>query len=190
MTRSLALEAFDLAPQPPVEHPGPSDDWKSGHAEGLADGLAMAELRQTMLAETVVQAIADLSFTYAEARAQVLMSLRPLFAAIMSRLLPDIATAALLPHVVDLLAEAAQADSAMPVAITVHPSLQGGLAQVLASAGTPMPKIQPDPNLGLGQVILRHGGSETALDLDGLVTDITAVLASILDTSATEAMHG
>lgn len=190
MARSLALEAFDVVPKPVEPPPGPSEDWKSGHAAGVADGLAKAGSHQAVLTDAVVQAISDMTFTYAEARAQVLSSLQPLFAAMMSRLLPDIARAVLLPHVVELLGEAARADSRMPIAIAVHPSLRGGIDHALGRMAGPGPLLLSDPYITPGQVILRHGVTETALDLDGLVAELTEVLAAILDPSATEARHG
>ncbi len=189
MGKLLVLEPFDLAAFPSVDA-APSKDWQAGHLAGMADGLAQAGAHQSALRDDVAQALIDITFTYAEARNQILASLGPLFQSVMDRILPEIAKEALLPHIVDRLIAAARADSGAPMRIAVHPAARAGLVASLP-ATPPLPLvIEVDAALGPGQVVLRHQQTETTLDLDGLVQGMRAILAALFDETERKIQNG
>jgi flagellar M-ring protein FliF len=150
MGRMPHLESFDPPPREVEELPlGPSPDYLEGHTAGAAAAREAIEAEQGLLTADIVQALADISFGYVEARTHVLASLHPLFGAVMGVLLPDLARAALVPHLRELLEAAAASDSALPVDILVNPVHAKTVAAALAGAQSIMPfTVRADPQLG------------------------------------------
>jgi len=189
MGRVHFLETFD-APRSEMAGPSHSSDWRNGYAEGFIAGHAKSAEREALLSEEIIQSMADLAFTYAEARIQVLKSLEPLFRSILERLLPELVRHLLLPHILDELVTAANVDSASPMQLTVSPQDGPALSRFLSGA-MPIPlQVSTAPHLGAGQVMLAHRGIETALDLDGLMKGIDAVLRALFDETAKRSRHG
>lgn len=190
MSRLVALEAFDLPPDPKETDPEPGEDWRAGHATGLADGLAMAAMRQDVLSDGAAQAINDLVFTYAEARAQVLAALQPLIGTIMDRLLPELGRATLLPLLVERIMAVAAEHSAMPVVIRVPPSTAPALITLMQTFPEPKPGILADASLEEGQALIAAAEQENMVDLEGLVTEIRQTLEAFTDETQQEMRHG
>lgn len=187
----LLLEAFD-APPPPTEPAGPSPDWLDGHALGLAEGLARgqaaAEAQAAHLSRDLARSLEDMAFGYAEAREQVLVSLRPLFGLLMNRLLPAAAAASLGPRIAELLLEAARADSAAPLVVEVHPDR---LSAVRACLPPSCPAtLRPDPSLGSGGARITTPARESDLDLDACLASLRGALSALLDSTEGPVRHG
>lgn len=190
----LLLEAFDAAlpeaaPEPP---PGPSPDWldghAAGHAEGLAQGAAEAEARSTHLSAELARSLQEMTFGYAEARAQVLESLQPLFRLLIDALLPAMAAEALGPWIAEALLDAARTDSAAPFAIALHPDRVASVAACLPP-GVPA-SLRPDPTLGPMAARLSLASRETDLDLDACLAALREALSALLDDSSRKVRHG
>jgi flagellar motor switch protein FliN/FliY len=166
----MLLEAFDapLAKRAPA---GPPPGWAEGHAVGLLEGRALGEAearaRAGALTEELAQALADMAWTYAEARAEVLAGLQPLFAAVTERLLPTAAHAALGPWLAEAVADAARADTAV-LTVAVHPSQAAAVAACLGIAGV---SVVADDALGPHAARVK-GRDETLLDLDACLQGI------------------
>lgn len=190
----LLLEAFDaVAPEAaPEPLPGPSRDWLEGHAagvaEGLARGVAEAEARSGHLSDELARSLQDMAFGYAEARGQVLASLRPLFGCLIEALLPALAAEALGLWIVEALLHAARTDSAAPLVVDLHPDR---LAAVDACLPPGFPaSLQPDPELGPQAARLRLGSQETDLDLDACLDALREALSALLDETSRKSRHG
>lgn len=179
----MLLEAFDDVRGPPATPPG----WADGHAAGLAEGRALgaaeARARQGALSEELAQALADMAWTYAEARAEVLAGLQPLLGLVAQRLLPAVAGAALGPWLAEM-AAAAQGDTAA-LTIAVHPAQ---VAAVLPHLGASGVAVIADPSLSPHAARVA-GRDETLLDLDACLAGIAAALSAITDPSQ-RARHG
>lgn len=186
----LLLEAFDASA--PVEPSGPSPDWLDGHAAGLAEGLALgradAEAETAHLSRELSRGLQDMAFAYAEAREQVLVSLRPLFGLLMDRLLPATAAASLGPRVAELLLDAARADSMAPLVVEVHPDR---LPAVQACLPPSWPAtLRPDLSLGLEGARITTPARESDLDLDACLATLRAALSAFLDSTEGLIRHG
>jgi flagellar biosynthesis/type III secretory pathway protein FliH len=184
----LALEAFDEVlpgafPEAPPVPAGPSAEWVMGHAAGLAEGLAAgqarAEAASATLSAELAQALGDAAFGFAEARAQVLGSLRPLVRAVLDALLPEAAALSLAPRVAEAVLEAASLDSAAPVRVCVHPSRLEAVRACLPANG-PF-ALRADARLGPHAAEIGTRAEETALDLDACLAALTEALAPLLD---------
>jgi hypothetical protein len=179
MTRPLRFEPFDAEPVAAAPDPGPSAEWRAGHARGLADAAESEARRRVVVEEAAIAALADLAFTWAEARAAVLAALAPFFRALADRLLPELAGEAFPLHLVEALARVAAADVATAPELHLSPEDAARVASLLAAA--PPVRVTPDPALGPGQARLGRGPAETALDTPALVAALREVLAAFGD---------
>jgi len=81
----------------------------------------------------------------------------------------------------------AEAMADTPVTLVLNPASRAAVAQLLEQA-TGLPLIlQEEPTLGEGQVYLRLGGSETEVDLDRAIADITAAVRGFFALSSSGA---
>lgn len=189
MGRIIALEAFDR-PAPVPDRVEPSPEWVAGHAAGLADGLDMAAQRQGALTEEILQALTDLTFTYTEARAQVLASLAPLLQCLLDRILPDLVPDVLRMAILEALMEAADGDSRMPLVVRVHPAQVASIAPLVGAMPGQGPVIEGASGLGPGQALVEGAGGETLLDADGLLVAIRQSISALSETARNEVRHG
>ncbi|MGZ9812537.1 hypothetical protein ACXN5S_18905 [Pseudoroseicyclus sp. H15] len=195
MAQAALLEDFDAAPPapPPVapEPTGPSPDY----LEGLADGRAAAEeeaaARRDAAAEELAQILQAMDFTFVEARAHVLASLRPLVTMLAEQLLPALAEAARLPALIDLVMQAAEADSRAPLQLTLSPGLHAALAPQLPLSGGPPIDCRADPSLPEGRALLMTAaGRGTALDYSDYLAGLQAALAALAEEKTMRIEHG
>ena len=192
MGRSPLLECFDSAEFSGIAEPElrPSADWCDGHTTGQAVGYAQAMAEQAALSAEIAQAIADMSFGFAEARAHILQGLKPLFGALVNRVLPGMAEAALATHVVGLLNDAATQDSNLPVELSVHPARMDVLTAILPYAvGFPV-MLMADPGIGVDQAVLRSARAETALDVGAVIAGVQTALGAIFETTDERVNYG
>lgn len=192
MTRFPHLESFDLPdklPDPTVIAE-PTAEWRAGHAAGLAQGQAIAAAVQSDLTAEMAQCFADMGFGFAEARLQLLSGLKPLFGAIINRVLPGLSQSALAAQVVDLLYRAAAQDSRVPLELLVNPDRIDGLTSLLPYAvGMPVILVA-DPSVGLDQAVLRASQSETLLDVGTVLAGVQAALEAIFETTDERTNYG
>lgn len=188
MTHVCLLESFD-SPAAAVEATGPSLEWVAGHVVGFAEGRAAAAAEQGRFSAEIVQSLADLSFSYAEARGHLLLSLRPLFTVLMDRFLPGLVREGLAAHLAYLLRQAAVQDLQVPIDLCVHPDHIAGLRDIIGQAGMPL-NLRGDRTLSHGQAQLSSVEGETMLDLDELLSATREALAAIFFTDEKEVHHG
>ncbi|WP_373354969.1 hypothetical protein [Pseudoroseicyclus sp. CXY001] len=185
MARPALLEDFDaprFAPPEPEEPTGPSPDWLEGHAAGRAEAEAEASGRRDAAAAELAQVLETMEFSFIEARAHVLSALRPLVSALTDGLLPGLAEAARLPVLIDLVMEAAEADSRSPLRLSLPPALHAALAPHLPLAGGPPLELVPDATLPEGRALLMSPeGTGTALDFDDYLAGLREALSALHD---------
>lgn len=189
MGRLLILEPFDK-PVEVTEVETISQDWHDGHAAGFAAGQAVLESHENRLREDIVQAILDLNFTYAEARTQVLASLAPLLNRVVSQVLPALSREMTLPHIVEMMMDAARRDSAAPMDVHVHPDVLPALQTVWPAAPGTVIRLAADPALAPGQALMRHQETETLLDLDGVLHRVRDIFATLTAETTERPHHG
>lgn len=189
---ALRLESFDdpraaSRMSEPAEPEGPGEDWRAGHAQGLAEGEARAraarEAEEAALSQALVTALEEAAWTYAEARAAVLGSLRPLLDAMMTRVLPEAAALSLVPRLLDVVEAAAATDSRAPVVIHVAPGLVTTVRAALP-LGAPA-TVVADAAMGPGAARLSLGEAETLLDPEACLGAVAEALAALWPSPAT-----
>ncbi|PUB11613.1 hypothetical protein [Yoonia sediminilitoris] len=175
MTSVLMLESFEAAVA--VDDAiGP--EYSQGYQDGLAAGTAAVQVEIGMLDDTIVQCISDIEFTYAEARAQLLCSLQPLFTTLVEKILPQCVDSGFVAQVAGILYNAAEQDTQPEITLHVHPQNVAQIANQLASLEKDV-AVKPDQTLSTHAAWLLQGRVETFLDLDSLLEDITEALNTI-----------
>ena len=183
---ALRLEVFDTSPaddgspRPLVEATAVEEakvaGFEQGYSAGWDDAVAAQQGEQTRIRADLARNLQSLAFTFQDARAHVLQSLRPLMLEMVNRLLPVIAREALGPTVLETLTPLAAELADAPVTLVLNPAVRAQVEDLVASAtGLPM-VIEEEPSLPEGQVYIRLGTAETKVDLSQVTADIAAAV--------------
>lgn len=189
----IRLDNFDTPPDPgeaPDPTATPSDDWHEGHAAGMRAAAAAAEAAQERIRSELVQMLADISFGYAEAHTHLVATLRPLFAALIDKVLPAMLHETFGAHLLDALMSAAAQDMSRPVRIALHPAHIATFAPFVAQNSTIPVELAGDATLSLADIRLLDGCAETAIDPDGLMADLRAILSAFFTQPQGSQHHG
>jgi len=175
---TLALEEAKLA------------SYDSGYSAGWEDAAAAQSTEQSQMRTDLSRNLQALGFTYQEARVHVLRAIEPLLSEVVGRLLPALARETLAPLVLETLLPLADRLGDSPLTLVVNPAARTAVESLLERA-TGLPLIlQEEPTLGDGQVYLRFGATETQIDLDQAIADITAAVRGFFDLATKDAKHG
>ncbi len=171
----LALEESKLA------------SYDQGYSAGWEDAVAAQSEEQGRMRADLSRHLQTLGFSYQEARIHVLKAIEPLLVEIVGRLLPDLARETLAPVVLEALMPMAEAMADTPITLVMNPAARPAIETLLDRA-TGLPLIlQEEPTLSEGQVYLRLGTTETQVDLDRAISEITAAVRGFFELSATGA---
>lgn len=197
--RALKLEVFDTGERPAsatVVMQGADLDearlaaYEQGFTAGWDDATAAASDDQSRMRTELGRNLQALSFTFHEARTHVLRALAPLLEEMTGHLLPDLARATLAPLVLETLMPLAETLAETPVTIVLNPAARPAVEALLQeAAGLPF-TLRDEPTLGEGQVYLRFGDSETRIDLDRAIEEITAAVRGFYELTHQERKHG
>lgn len=173
---TLVLEDFTT----PVESAPPVKlTYEDGFATGLETGIARCEAEQSKLTSELTQTLADIGFEYAQARQEVLSSLRPLFEAIKDQLLPTVMDQTLGAHLVEFMMEKAVQSTATPITLTVSEGDEKLASDlILTQSGLPF-TVQSDPKIKQGQIAVERNDSEAILDFSETIQKIQHALDAL-----------
>ena len=161
--------------------------YDQGYSAGWEDAVTAQSDEQDRIRSDLARHLQALGFSYQEARMHVLRAIEPLLVEIVGRLLPELARESLAPVVLEALMPMAEAMADTPVTLVMNPAARPAIEALLErAAGLPL-VLQEEPTLGEGQVYLRLGSTETHVDLDRAVADITAAVRGFFDIKATGA---
>lgn len=180
----LRLEVFESVSEPASPTlllPEEIEDIRlSAYERGYGAGWDDAQSR-TAEAEAAHRAVIEhwaeqLSFTYHEARAVALASLRPLLEALLRDVVPQAARAATIPAAIEALLPFAQA--ALDAPIRVRIGLGRKALFKAAIAGIPLPPLEivETPDLGETQIAFDRGAEQTRVDLQSVARDLHAAI--------------
>lgn len=196
----LRLEVFDAAPSPDRENVlvvSSSDvedirlqSYESGYSAGWEDAVSAAADEKGALSAEVANNLQRLSFSYHEARTQLLRSIRPILAQIISRFLPELARSTLAPIVLDRLAPLVEDAAEAKVVLMLHPSVRESVEALLSQGAGFDLSIVEEPTLGPGQVYLRFQEAEECIDVDAALSEVASVVRDFFDCCEREVEHG
>jgi flagellar biosynthesis/type III secretory pathway protein FliH len=152
--------------------------YESGYRSGWDDCLA-AEMESIRKVEVeLARNLADLGFTYHEARSQLLEEVEGLLEALFAQVLPSIVGPAVVRRLIDDVLDLASEALDQPVEIVVSSMDVAQLHAMLPEAPTIPVSVIEEPALAKGQAYLRFGRSERSYDLGQVVERLLAVLTA------------
>ncbi|ARO15424.1 flagellar biosynthesis/type III secretory pathway protein [Ketogulonicigenium robustum] len=181
--RAIAFEAFDSEPE---SNTGPSPEYLAGY------DAAMAEIEQSQTAarlralDVTATALADHSFTHAEARRSVLAALSPLFQTIAQRLLPGLRAETLRLYLIDALETAAENTTTRGIAVQLAPEDY----ETLRAFAPQLPghfTLAPAAAVPMGTIMLATGDGESCLDIETLLLQLQDLLTMTANLASDEA---
>lgn len=164
--------------------------YDKGYRAGWDDAVQAQSDGQDAISAELARNLKTLGFTFQDARGHVLQSLRPLLQEMVSRLLPEIARDTIAPIALQVLMPLADAAADAPMELVIHPNARAAITHLLAGADNLPLTLIDEPTLGEGQAFLRLAGSETQIDLDGAITDISAAIRNFYDLPERMSQHG
>lgn len=189
----LRLEVFELtesgaakAETVPVTEEARLQGYEQGYAAGWEDAVAAQSAEQARLQAELARNLQSLSFTFEEVRVHVMTALGPFLQQLVTRLLPEIARAALAPVVQETLLPLAAQASESPVILRINPVARRHVEDLLARGPSPPLQIEEEPTLGEGQAYLRLGDCETLVDLDRATATLATAVRDFFSLTAQE----
>ncbi|SFS19273.1 hypothetical protein SAMN05444714_2141 [Yoonia litorea] len=181
----MLLESFD-------EGPLPNEPVRT-YEQGLADGHAAAtrefESVQGRLTDETVQTLKDLEFTFAEAQADLQHALKPLFADVCSRILPELIDQALPLHIAEILSTAASELLPRNLSITLHPDQVDSVSHILHAMDAKV-EVTADHAFGRYAAAVSTKNTERYFDLEAVSEQIADLLANCFHSSQGDIHHG
>lgn len=164
--------------------------YDAGYHAGWEDAAAAQSGDQTRISAELARNLQALGFTYHEARQHILRALGPLMTAMVERILPAAARAALAPMILEVLRPLAERQSQPPVTLVLHPSARAGVEALLTGDQSLPVQIEEEETLGEGTAFIRFQGGETQVDLDDAVDRIARAVQDFFAMNQKDADDG
>lgn len=164
--------------------------YEEGYKAGWDDAIGANTAEKLQLSADLAQNLRDMAFTYQEAVAHVTRSLGEVFDGMLTHFLPKAARIALAPKVLEVIADLPLDADTMPLVIAVAEENLAIMEKVAVGTGLETVDVVEDPDLTAGQVALRFGKQEIAVDFDALLDDLRTAIGTAVPAENQEASHG
>ena len=156
------------------------ESFERGYSAGWEDALKAQSGTRTESANSFIAGLQDISFGYHEARAGLIKAMQPVLTDIMAKLLPETAQVTLGAQVVEQLIEMLRKSADQPVRIEATKENLDALEELVEGAISPPFVCVPNSDLGPAQVIFQVGKEEREINLDQVISGISAAMAGFL----------
>jgi hypothetical protein len=188
--RALKLEVFGSGLTAAGATPGAGGDseemrlnaYEAGYKSGWDDATAEREKSDQLIAADLERNLRDISFSYSEARTEVLNGFGGLIKSIVTSFLPAIAAEAVVPLVNAELEELLRNLGDQRCELLASPRTAAQLEWLISRHLEADLHIIPEPAFADGRVSLRFGGEEREVDLSGMVATMTAAIRDFTET--------
>lgn len=164
--------------------------FEQGYKAGWDDAASAQSDDQNRVAADFAHNLQDLSFTYHEARSQILKSLEPLLKEMVAKVLPKLAYENLPQTIVDEVLSIAQNQSEMDIQIVISPSNCSALEQLLEAQSDLNATIIEEPSMADGLAYLRFADTEKHIDLDSILTSFSQSIDGYFEQQEKVAING
>lgn len=188
---ALTLEEFEDAPPPRPELPE-SDAvprqvsesekaaaYEQGYKAGWDDAARAEAQDQARIGADFARNLQELTFTFHEARAQVIQAMEPLLTELVATLLPELVGETMGLKIIEELRPLVEQGADSPIELVVAPESHPALESQLAATEMPAIRLIAEPSLAEGQAYLRVGKVERQIDLTGALERIAAAIRSL-----------
>ncbi|MBW4974488.1 flagellar biosynthesis protein [Roseovarius mucosus] len=151
--------------------------FEKGYQAGWEDCVKSQVDDGRRITADLVQNLQDISFTYEEVHAAIMGAMQQLLQEITQTVLPPISHAMLIPHVTEILQDLLEANGRQPLQIAAGPADLAILRRLSAELPDLACTLTEDPTLASGQVCVRLGESERALDMPDVLLRIEQAIS-------------
>lgn len=136
------------------------------------------------------RAASDMTFTHVEARQAVLSSLAPLLTEVFSKVLPQVAQAALPQIIAEEVGKIVNKAQSGPIRVGCAPDLVEAVSSILSEETANLEvKVQADPSLAEGQCQINGPHIELDIDMPRVLAEMTEALTSFSESLIEETSH-
>jgi flagellar assembly protein FliH len=146
--------------------------FEKGYQAGWDDCVKSQVEDGRRITADLVQNLQDIGFTYEEVHGEIMGAMQRLLQQIMQTVLPPLSHAMLVPQVTEILHDLLETNGRQPVQLTAGPADLAILRRLSAEMPDLACTLTEDQTLASGQVLLRLGESERALDMPDVLLRI------------------
>lgn len=179
----LKLEEFDVQPVRPAAVPGPQamvqdnvqseeaklEAFENGYKAGWDDAAKSHAENLDNVSVELARNLQELSFTFHEARAQILKDMRAVFSELMEKIMPRIAAENLPTIIAEQITEIARSGVNTRIELLVHPSNVESVSNLMPAQDQLDVVVVAEPSLGDGQARLVFADGEQNVDLSAVL---------------------
>lgn len=162
--------------------------FEQGYQAGWEDSAKAHAEDHTRVSNALTETLQHMSFTFVEAQAQVLQSLRPLFRQIAETFLPQLVDASLPLLVSEQLSTVAAEHLGDKLVLAVSEADRPAVEAVAKDFGGDAIQIKTKPALVRGQVEISNETQEQSIDLHQVIVELTDAIEAF--GNETERMSG
>jgi len=165
--------------------------YEHGYKAGWDDAAAAQSDEQSRIAVDFARNLQDLSFTYHEARGQILSSLEPLLKELVSKVLPNIAYENLANTIIGEVQSIAKIHTQADIQIVISPVNRVSLEKLLDHQGSGLEiAIIDEPSMAEGLAFIRFGDSEKQIDFTTILTQFSQSVDNFFEQQEKVASNG
>ncbi|WP_297539004.1 flagellar biosynthesis protein [Roseovarius sp.] len=146
--------------------------FEKGYQAGWDDCVKSQVEDGRRITADLAQNLQDIGFTYEEVHGEIMGAMQRLLQQITQTVLPPLSHAMLVPQVTEILHDLLETNGRQPVQLTAGPADLAILRRLTAEMPDLACTLTEDQTLASGQVLLRLGESERALDMPDVLLRI------------------
>jgi len=164
--------------------------FEQGYKAGWDDAAAAQSEEQSRVAADFARNLQDLSFTYHQARGQILGSLEPLLKEMVSKVLPKLASNNLSQTIVDEVLAVAQTQTEAGIQIVISPNNRSALERLLESQDSLDITIIDEPSMAEGLAYIRFAQTEKQIDMESVLSGFSQSVDGFFEQQEKVAING
>ncbi|WP_457647660.1 flagellar biosynthesis protein [Profundibacter sp.] len=164
--------------------------YEQGYKAGWDDATAAQIEEQSRVAADFARNLQELSFTYHEARSQILGSLKPLFTEMVSKVLPRLAQETLPQSIVDEILSVASDQTSAEFEIVISPGNRPALERLLEDQTALDVNIVEEPTMAEGLAYIRFSETEKQIDLTSVLAGFSQLVEGFFTQQQKVAING
>ena len=164
--------------------------YEQGYKAGWDDAATAQSQEQSRVAADFARNLQELSFTYHQARGQILGSLEPLLKEMVSKFLPRLAADNLAQTIVDEVLSVGETQTGAEIEIVISPTNRPALEQLLETQNSLDITIIDEPSMAEGLAYLRFAQTEKQIDLESVLSGFSQSVEGFFEQQEKVAING
>ena len=155
--------------------------YEQGYKAGWDDAASAQSDEQSRITSDFARNLQELSFTYHQARGQILTSLEPLLKEMVSKVLPKLVRSNFQQIIVDEVLEIAKENSEATIEIVIAPNNRPALERLLETKNNLSVSIVEETTMADGLAYLRFADNEKQIDLEGVLSGLSQTVGEFFE---------